>query len=236
MIQRRRRPTNLYRTLQMKKARQSVEDLLYSTAKKQLGQGFSGLQTRLRRLKKDEIDDFLDEWEQEWLDAFDEALMLAFTTFGQVEEDWYGKHGIEVGYDSYEVVRSYKAAQKVSRTTDKVREEVGKKITDWFTSDAPIDDLIESLSGQFGESRARLIAINETTTIGSFMTLDIMRSAGLEKWSWETRKDDIVCPICGDLDGQIFTSRDDMPPDASHIGCRCGAAPVIPLMEEDWEE
>ena len=52
---------------------------------------------------------------------------------------------------------------------------------------------------------------------------------------WMTQQDELVCPICEDLDGQQWTEDDpdlQEPPDDAHDNCRC-YLDIIPASESD---
>lgn len=48
---------------------------------------------------------------------------------------------------------------------------------------------------------------------------------------WDATLDDVTCPICGKLDGQVYeTGKGPRPP--AHVNCRCSPTPVL----KSWEE
>ena len=87
------------------------------------------------------------------------------------------------------------------------------------------DDIIaEKLLPFFGERRAKLIAINESTRVwneGAELAADQLRSEGLELATiWRTINDSRVDDICRTYEGQPRgTAWNNLPP--AHIGCRC---------------
>lgn len=88
-------------------------------------------------------------------------------------------------------------------------------------------DLERLLAPAFGESRASAIAVTEVTRAYSEATNEHQRALETEGVSmrrvWQTLRDDLVCPICGPLNGM---PEDDWeiafpggPP--AHVNCRC---------------
>ena len=51
----------------------------------------------------------------------------------------------------------------------------------------------------------------------------------LKGWEWVATRDERTCPICGGMDGKVFTfdSSQLQPPSGSHPGCRCTIIPVL---------
>jgi len=85
------------------------------------------------------------------------------------------------------------------------------------------------LSAAFGEYRASTIAVTETTrayaqAMNQYQK-EIMEGAGIEmERVVVTNRDELVCPVCGPLDGQPEEVWADEFPDGPpfHTGCRCG--------------
>jgi len=88
--------------------------------------------------------------------------------------------------------------------------------------------LEELLQHGFNEYRASMIAVTETTraysmAMNQYQTM-LVEEAGLKmERNWNTNADELVCPICGPLNGQPERqwARDfpDGPP--AHVNCRC---------------
>lgn len=94
-----------------------------------------------------------------------------------------------------------------------------------------IGDVIDLIEPYFGEKRASMIAVTETTRVfakGQRLAADEVKKefpdVQITK-TWFTNNDDRVCDICGPLDGQEvpmdepFSSGDMEPP--AHVNCRC---------------
>ena len=125
---------------------------------------------------------------------------------------------------------------QLGTTNEKV---VGNAISEWIgTEGATIGDLDKALAPFFGASRADLIAVTETTRAFASGEKTAYTVEGIEKWGWNTSKDNLVCPICKGLKGQqvkIGEAFEDVsgeaqdpiyqPPDP-HPGCRCWVSPV----------
>jgi SPP1 gp7 family putative phage head morphogenesis protein len=89
------------------------------------------------------------------------------------------------------------------------------------------------------ESRAKLIARDQTSKMNSAFNSIRQQQVGIEKYSWQTMEDERVRESHAELDGQTF--RWDSPPDidgeplnpGEDIDCRCLAVPNFDLDEED---
>ena len=200
------------RTIRLRLARKKVERTLEAATLRAFRQGWPRLYRSVRRLRKQDGEAWWEDWERE----FEQALLAAFEqgaeTFGGVEAAWYANAGRQVTFSS----------QAILQTAG-----VGERIQAWYATDAGLPELVEVLQKEFSASRARLIAITETTFMASSTADYMMVQAGLDRWTWQTRKDDIVCDYCFGMHGTVWTRRDPAPPDASHPGCRCGKAPLI---------
>lgn len=140
--------------------------------------------------------------------AFDWSLIAAEAAL------WAETHGAEL-------------VTGVIGTTQRI---VAKKVAEWIrTPGLTIGDLTESLLPWFGETRAQMIAVTETTKAfaeGERVLIDRARNAGLEVVPiWLTSRDELVCPLCGPLDGlpqpewEEASPGTDWPP--RHPRCRC---------------
>jgi SPP1 gp7 family putative phage head morphogenesis protein len=128
-----------------------------------------------------------------------------------------------------DLVANYQAhiGEMITKVAQDTKDFVAQKVAAWYnTPETTLGDLVDQLKPQFGEGRARLIATNETTNLNSNVVRETMLATGLDTWKWITNRDEVVCPVCGALQGKIFHVQDPMPPAGSHIGCRCDVAPV----------
>jgi len=112
--------------------------------------------------------------------------------------------------------------QWIKGITDTTRKQTQEAFANWIQSGSPLSALEEMLSPIFGDARAERIAVTETTRIFAQANMDAWESTGLiEKSIWQTAQDDLVCPICGELDGTSVGVGDlDAAPPA-HVNCRC---------------
>ena len=113
----------------------------------------------------------------------------------------------------------------------------------WIQNGEPLAKLIEDLMPIFGEKRAQLIASTEVTRAYAEANQRVYRAAGIKYMEWRAAADELMCPICGALNGQIvgidnqFSQALDeeirtqfrvdfaIPP--AHPRCRCWIVPVI---------
>lgn len=87
--------------------------------------------------------------------------------------------------------------------------------------------------GDVSESRAELIARDQTLKLNGQINEERQRSAGIDSYTWSTSLDERVRPEHAKLEGQVFTW--DNPPEPGHPGddfqCRCAAIPIIPELD-----
>lgn len=170
-------------------------------------------------------------------------IAVAGSEFGreQVEQFVFGtrKAALEVGVwelantaaaqwamsYGYELVRGLLAT-----TRDRLQAEVAEYIRNSET----IGQLVARIRGDsgFGEARARMVAITEVTRAYAEGNRVAWRASGvIERRRWNTNADELVCPVCGPLSGQVtgldepFAGDVDGPP--AHPRCRCWATPVV---------
>ncbi len=116
--------------------------------------------------------------------------------------------------------------------TDVSNKFVTDEITAWMESGQPIGALIDSLAPMFGPTRADMIATTEVTRAYAEGNTATWKASGVvTARRWMTAEDELVCPICGDLDGEEagfdeqFGNEYDGPP--AHPRCRCYIQPVV---------
>lgn len=134
------------------------------------------------------------------------------------------------------------ALLKQVRTTNE--EVVGGLLAAWIsTPGRTVGDLRMALAPWFGINRADMIAVTETTRALAAGELLSYQRAGIEEIQWGTNHDELVCPRCGPLNGQInkigdpfgyFVWRKGQAPEPVftppfHPRCRCGISPVVRL-------
>jgi hypothetical protein len=81
------------------------------------------------------------------------------------------------------------------------------------------------LEPTFGPVRASMIAVTETTRTASegvAARQQYLRDAGYNLTRiWRTNADDLVCPICGPLNGKAEADWGAVGPPPAHVNCRC---------------
>ncbi len=88
-------------------------------------------------------------------------------------------------------------------------------------------ELAKLLEPAFGEVRADMIAMTETTRAfaeATNETQDLLKESGIKmERVWKTSADEVVCPICAPLNGQPESEWADEFPDGppGHVSCRC---------------
>jgi SPP1 gp7 family putative phage head morphogenesis protein len=129
------------------------------------------------------------------------------------------------------------AGELIRGITDTTRKVVGRKVAEFIrTPGRTIGDLKADLAPHFGETRAQMIAVTETTTAYAQGTLFYQRAladAGVRMVRvWHTSRDEKVCPVCGPLDGKtedVWAAQFPGGPKA-HPNCRCWV--TLTLAEE----
>jgi SPP1 gp7 family putative phage head morphogenesis protein len=124
-----------------------------------------------------------------------------------------------------DIFRSYMDGwwQQLERTT---RDGLRTAIEDAAMNGTGTPGVVAAIEPLFGERRAQLIGVTETTRLFGRGAQATMTAAGVRTWIWQTDEDDAVCPICDDLDGEEFAMEE--PFDPAHPGCRC-----FPLPSDD---
>jgi SPP1 gp7 family putative phage head morphogenesis protein len=132
-----------------------------------------------------------------------------------------------VNKDALHFARTYRY-DLIKKITDTTRETVIRAITDWINEGSPLDALTARLEPIFGDVRAEMIAITETTRAYAQGNQIAWESTGVVgSVRWQTANDDLVCPICGPLNNTEIGigDKDAMPP--AHPRCRCWTKPVV---------
>jgi len=75
--------------------------------------------------------------------------------------------------------------------------------------------------------RMQLIARTETIRAHNQGRLKFYHTVGVQKVEWFATGDERMCPICGELNGQVFDV-DKMPPSPLHPNCRCSVLATYP--------
>lgn len=131
-------------------------------------------------------------------------------------------------------------AKGLNETT---KQRLGEAIADWAETDEGLPGLTARLekfiptelpSGKVIADRAELVASTEATRVFAEGNVAAWEVQGIDKRRWNTAHDEIVCFICGALDGQVRAldesfDADGVPIDgpAAHPRCRCWLTPVV---------
>jgi len=115
------------------------------------------------------------------------------------------------------------------------RNRIRSMLSGFATEQITQEQLAESImgaSGIYGPNRAQLIARTEVTHMFAQGNRTAFAARGVERVTWRTKADELVCPICGPLDGQQFpVDGSEVPP--AHPGCRCWVVPHVDVAALD---
>jgi SPP1 gp7 family putative phage head morphogenesis protein len=159
-------------------------------------------------------------------------------------DDLLEKYGISVAWDKPNTSAADWAKQYtfdlVKGITDTSRDSLRVQVSDWARGGAPLDELKAALeeSGMFGPERADRVATTEATRAFAEGNRAAWVEGGVEGQRWATAADEMVCEVCGGLNGQEigideqFEDDDgetyDGPP--AHTNCRCWLEPVVSVI------
>lgn len=119
---------------------------------------------------------------------------------------------------------------------DEVRTMVAENLAEGLRWEAIADNIEQR--GDVSESRAKLIARDQTSKMNAAFNEVRQTELGIEEYEWQTSDDERVRDSHREKEGQTFRW-DDPPDDTGHPGediqCRCTAIPIINLdaIEED---
>lgn len=133
----------------------------------------------------------------------------------------------QVNTKALEFAKTYRYSW-IKKITDTTRQQTQKAVSDWIQSGAPLDALETALEPVYGSVRAQMIAQTETTRVYAQANREVFESTGLvDEVVWQAANDELVCPVCGALNGTHLGVEDidALPP--AHINCRCYVLPVV---------
>lgn len=122
---------------------------------------------------------------------------------------------------------SYELVHGITETSRRVIQDA---LGDWVREGGAMEDLVNRLLPQFGQVRAEMIAVTESTNAYREGSRILYRDAGVRRVQILTNRDDYVCPICRPYDGMIVDIEEGVPGvgfPAFHVRCRCFIRPVI---------
>jgi len=76
------------------------------------------------------------------------------------------------------------------------------------------------------ENRSKIIARTETTRLAGEGQQEYYKDLKIEKYRWVSTLGDRTCPICKELNGQIYNIGEGPLPGEPHLMCRCTTIPV----------
>lgn len=120
---------------------------------------------------------------------------------------------------SYELVRDLNATS---------RDILSSAIAEWVESGEPFDALREKLEAEFGRRGAVIAATEATRAYAEGNRRAWENDPEVEGWTWQTARDERVCPTCGPLHGTSHAKDDEgamIPP--AHVSCRCWMTPRV---------
>jgi len=171
-----------------------------------------------------------------WINSFGVDLQSIFTPvvtelYDTESKFWLTRNKRPAPVDPASLFEAYqlRTGRKITSIGRDTETDVLSAIHDWYNTDASLPELIDQLSPQFGMSRAESIARTESTYITSQVSLNIMHQFGVQYWNWDLADEDgdWPCSICVALaQGNPYKVGDPMPPDNSHVRCRCGTVPA----------
>ncbi len=136
------------------------------------------------------------------------------------------------------------SGELIREIDQRTRENVRQAVARWYENGEPLSALRRALEQPFGADRAMVIAQTETTAAAAHGTLAGYRESGVVTgMRWATVNDELVCPICGELNGKIVDLDGrfwDILPDElkqrykrtfstppAHPRCRCRLRPKV---------
>lgn len=117
----------------------------------------------------------------------------------------------------------------VAEITDTSMSKFTKHFGSWVESGEHLDSLIAKLEPFYGEWRAEMIAVTETTRAYSHGNIEFWKSTSLVTgYDWVHAEDTLVCETCIAMQADSPYALDEEPPPA-HVNCRCAIRPVVSL-------
>jgi len=125
----------------------------------------------------------------------------------------------------------------ISSIAERQLSDVFRVVTESVINGTRVETLAAQIRERYSvsESRARLIARDQTLKANASLTEERHKTAGITHYVWSSSRDERVRPIHGELDGFVFAWAD--PPITSEDGaanhpgedfqCRCAAVPVL---------
>jgi SPP1 gp7 family putative phage head morphogenesis protein len=132
-----------------------------------------------------------------------------------------------INQDAMQFAKDYKY-NMIKGINDTTRKQTQKAVTDWIHSGSPLEALEKVLEPIYGQVRSQMIAQTETTRVFAQGNRDAFESTDLvEQVKWQAANDELVCPICGELNNTLIDVADISALPPAHINCRCYILPVV---------
>jgi SPP1 gp7 family putative phage head morphogenesis protein len=118
--------------------------------------------------------------------------------------------------------------------SDTTRDDLRHIISDGFTKETPMPDLIKEIgdAGAFSDSRAAMIARTETSFAQSTANYNAWRDSGIvDKAMWQASADPNVCDDCLEANGEVVSLGETFPgvdveSPPAHVNCDCSMIAV----------
>ena len=194
---------------------------------------------------------------EEVLRPFTDTVMAVLTDVSLAGAQWgaetvnrhaYGAKGVIdfvwdiVNEAAERFARTY-AYSLVTGITETTRTRLQGQISEFVRNQETINQLARRIKPLFGDVRAKMIAVTETTRAFAEGNQIAWKESGvIEQKRWVTANDELVCPVCGPLHRQVVDIDDEFevtyatkrglvtarfPHPPAHVSCRCGMTPVI---------
>lgn len=159
------------------------------------------------------------------------AALLPEGIANLISWDVYNQHAID-WLNNYRIT----TIDGINATTYK---NVTKAIGDWIKGGEHLDTLTARLEPVFGQPRATRIAVTECTRVFAEGNRAAFKASGVIGGTrWNTANDELVCPICGPLNGIEVGLDEGFTPDGPgdgplapplHPACRCFLTPILDM-------
>jgi len=165
----------------------------------------------------------LPVFEKMFRDAMEQALI-------ELPDTGIDRDQLEI--DAADYIRDY-VDDLIDGMEDTTKERVRSSLENWIDAGEDLPALEQRMTDIFDAPwRAKMVAATESVRFLAYSRERTwMASRVIKKKEWQTAADDLVCPICGPLQGEIrklgsrFSGGIENPP--AHPNCRCWIVPVV---------
>jgi len=176
---------------------------------------------------------------REWLDFdYHEYLQFILTSISKDKFEMLKANTlleIKAGKFNSEKIDTLKEVLKDNfregNTLNQIAKDIEKKVKPKDLLKLNEDGTIKFVDGEAviaipKERRSMLIARSETTRMASEGSVSFYKDKGVEEIKWVASLGARTCPICEELNGQIYEINSAPRPPA-HVNCRCSLVPII---------